>query len=533
MKSRLTRSLLAILVTNAVWLGLLLWSSTETLPVSVLVQPNQVIATVGGTILSAPATTSGNGVGFFLQGADPNVGMAWPATPIPVQPGPLDLPARLAAESSWTDVHLTAGNGIGVSVPACLATPPVPPEDPRSPTGQPCPAAWSGDWFRHPLGGVTTEQPGAIYFAPTVPLGDTYAVNATLLRPRNAAGLLVAATDGANGMLLYFRPENRDIVWYQLENGSLVGPVASAPYNAFNKTAVASVQDVLRQLLGGYPAALVIVLVMAALGAASPPRPLSRPSPPLQRGALWAGRGGRGVRPRGPGGGAAPLAASPRHRVATSLGPVPVSEILALLVALAGLALFLYVADALLERIPHVQDSVAYLFQAKTFALGRLWVATPPDPNSFMHEFIIMKDGRWFSKYPPGWPMVLALGVVAGAPWIVDPILGALSLYLLYRIGREVYGPTVGLLAAVLGLTAPFLIFLSGSLMAHTSGLFFTLLMVYGVIRLERGGSRVGWGLVTGAAFGMLFLVRPFSGVLVALPFVMLALVQIARSPGD
>ena len=210
-----------------------------------------------------------------------------------------------------------------------------------------------------------------------------------------------------------------------------------------------------------------------------------------------------------------------------------VADVGAFLVAVAGLALFLYVADVLLERIPHVQDSVAYLFQAKTFALGRLSVPIPPDPKSFTHEFIVMHDGQWFSKYPPGWPMVLALGVLAGAPWVVDPLLGALSLYLLYRIGREVYATPVGLLAAGLGLAAPFLIFLSGSLMAHTSGLFFTLLMVFGIVRLERGGRRVPWGIVTGVAFGMLFLVRPFSGLMVVVPFVVLALVEIARASVD
>ena len=113
---------------------------------------------------------------------------------------------------------------------------------------------------------MTTEQPGSLFLTPSVPLGDTYTVKATLLRPRNAVGILVDAPDGANGMFLYFRPEDRDIVWYQLRDGNLVGPVAAAPYNSFNKTAVSGAQDVVRELLGGYPAALLIVAVMLVLG---------------------------------------------------------------------------------------------------------------------------------------------------------------------------------------------------------------------------------------------------------------------------
>jgi len=639
---RVSRRVLAILAINLVWLGVIVWSSTETLPVSIEVRPNLVVATVGQTTVAAPASVSGNGVGLFLQGADPNPPVVWPTASTPTDSSLPTLVSRLAAESAWTNVQITASGGATTPVRSCVARSG---SNGQSTTGQSvsaattCPTVWYGDWFHLPLGGLTTEVPGALYLPSAGGSGGSYTIRADLLRPRNAAGLLVDAPDGANGMFLYFRPEDRDIVWYQLQNGQLNGPVASAPYHDFSKSTVASVQDVLRELLGGYPAALLIVLLtllLAAVEAAGSPVPgegkgrnaspgvlrpavsdrqASRPSPGSP---LLTGKGGvtgaevspvgnvfprslgenpgevvplasppppslngkSGSHPRGEPGlivhpedilevtSAVPLAAVDSASAAAPFpssdpnasavpGPLPggsgspgrlvtetgnrsfrlgevrsrLPDLLAVLLVLAGLGLFLYIADVLLQRIPHVQDSVAYLFQAKTFALGRLWVPLPPDPKSFTQEFIVMNGGRWFSKYPPGWPMVLALGVLAGAPWVVDPILGALSLYLLYQIGREAYGTTTGLLAAALGLTAPFLMFLSGSLMAHTSGLFFTLLMAYGVIRLERSRRRLGWGILIGVAFGMLFLVRPFSGLMVGLPFGLYALVQIIRAP--
>jgi hypothetical protein len=39
-----------------------------------------------------------------------------------------------------------------------------------------------------------------------------------------------------------------------------------------------------------------------------------------------------------------------------------------------------------------------------------------------------MRDERWFGKYPPGFPAVLALGVLAGAPWLVNPVAAALAV---------------------------------------------------------------------------------------------------------
>jgi hypothetical protein len=42
--------------------------------------------------------------------------------------------------------------------------------------------------------------------------------------------------------------------------------------------------------------------------------------------------------------------------------------------------------------------------------------------------------GRWCSLCPPGWPAILAVGVLLGAPWLVDPLLLGLSIVGVWRL---------------------------------------------------------------------------------------------------
>jgi len=52
----------------------------------------------------------------------------------------------------------------------------------------------------------------------------------------------------------------------------------------------------------------------------------------------------------------------------------------------------------LLEGIPHVQDSLTYLFQAKMMSRGWLVVLAPSLPEFFDQEFLMVRDGRWFGN---------------------------------------------------------------------------------------------------------------------------------------
>jgi hypothetical protein len=190
------------------------------------------------------------------------------------------------------------------------------------------------------------------------------------------------------------------------------------------------------------------------------------------------------------------------------------------------------------DHIPHVQDTVAQLFQAKLFAAGRLYLPSPPLPQFFdlMH---VINDGRWYSQYPPGHPLLLMLGVLVRAPWIINPLLGTMTVVTIYHLGREVYDEPTARLATLLACLSPFLIFMSSEFMNHSSALLFTSLFLLFFARSVRSPqfavrssqSPVLSSLLAGLCLGMVVLIRPFTALLIAVPFVVAALVMLSRSP--
>lgn len=161
-------------------------------------------------------------------------------------------------------------------------------------------------------------------------------------------------------------------------------------------------------------------------------------------------------------------------------------------------------------------------------ALGRLTVPTPAHPSSFWIPFVLDHQGRRFGKYPPGWPLVLALGVLVKTPWLVNPVLAALALYLVYHLGRTLYDPTTGLLAAALGLTSPLFLVLSGSYLSHLVTLVWLLIFTLWFVWTAQGRSRL-FGLGAGLALGMAFLTRSLTAAAYCAPFALYGLLQVVR----
>ncbi|MFN8522030.1 MAG: glycosyltransferase family 39 protein [Chloroflexota bacterium] len=207
--------------------------------------------------------------------------------------------------------------------------------------------------------------------------------------------------------------------------------------------------------------------------------------------------------------------------------PRPAAPLAAGVLAGVALALGVAMASGVLERIPHVQDDVTYLFQAEIFAAGRMAAPAPASPQFFEQEFILARGGEWFGKYSPGQPLLLALGVLAGAPWLVSPVLAAGAAYLLMLTSLRMYGPLTMLVTGLILVAAPFFIVMSGTMMSHPASLFWLALLLYVVTR-ARQGSAAGWWLIAGAAAGMALITRGLTGVAVSAPL-LLALVWANR----
>ena len=206
---------------------------------------------------------------------------------------------------------------------------------------------------------------------------------------------------------------------------------------------------------------------------------------------------------------AALVTVSPPER--TLRGFNPILPALVVLVASAMLAWFGF------ERLPHVEDEAVYLFQAQTLAQGALSVTAPPEALRPGLDFYLMdiQDGQWFSTTAPGWPAVLALGILLGVPWLVNPFLGMLSVLLAHRIALRLAGKTQADVLILLMATSPWFLGASASLMPHGTTIFFTL-ACWWLLLLPPKSQRamlIRAGLA-GLAMGWVFVTRQLDGAM-------------------
>ncbi len=172
-----------------------------------------------------------------------------------------------------------------------------------------------------------------------------------------------------------------------------------------------------------------------------------------------------------------------------------------------------YAAVVLFDRAPHILDAVSYYFQAKLFASGRLAAPAPPLKEAFPTPFFVAHDGKWFSQYTPGTSLLLAVGFLLKVPWLVEPVLAAATVLVLFAIGRRHYGTNVALLATVLISTSPFLWLLAGSFMSHVPSTFFATIFLYAATRyLEKPARR--WVVGGALALGCSLMIREATAVL-------------------
>lgn len=177
------------------------------------------------------------------------------------------------------------------------------------------------------------------------------------------------------------------------------------------------------------------------------------------------------------------------------------------------------------DGVPGFTDSCAYMFQARLFAQGSLSAPLPPEPDFFEAPNVLVKD-KWYSQYPPGHPILLALGVLLGIPWAINPILGALTIVCIYLLAKELYGDGIAKLSAVLASTSGFFLLMSSEFMAHSSTLFFlTLAFLSFVWMIKRKRPPIS-AFVCGTCLGVALLCRPYTTFWVCIPMGIAAIVE-------
>ncbi len=191
-------------------------------------------------------------------------------------------------------------------------------------------------------------------------------------------------------------------------------------------------------------------------------------------------------------------------------------------IVLATIALVGYsiAAKVLYSGVALHLDEIAQLIQARIFADGQLYRDVAQYPEFFSLQHIVEADGKWFSQFPPGWPLMMTPFVLLGVGWLSGPVWTSLSVLVFWGIARHVTATAAQALAAVLlFMAAPFVVFMGSSHMNHVGALFWFLCAIYALIRLQQAAAtNVRWSLLLGLSLGALATVRPLDAAAAALP---------------
>jgi hypothetical protein len=179
-------------------------------------------------------------------------------------------------------------------------------------------------------------------------------------------------------------------------------------------------------------------------------------------------------------------------------------------------ALIIYTAQVTLRNFQNSGDEYAYWVSATLFSQGRM-SAPPWEPRESFALYHTLNDDKFYGKYAPGWPFVLSLGMRAGLENLVNPLLGLLTLVVIYQLGRETYSPGVAALALATTLANPFIVLNSASYYSHPSGLFALTVCTLFTLRCVRQPDAHVPYVLAGAFAGLALLIRPYTALAVSI----------------
>lgn len=165
-----------------------------------------------------------------------------------------------------------------------------------------------------------------------------------------------------------------------------------------------------------------------------------------------------------------------------------------------------------LDAFPYSGDEYSLALQAELFAKGML-KATAPEHLEWLRVDHVVIDAFVRSKYPPGGPALVAIGARYGLAWIVTPIEGAVTLAIVWHTIRRFLGERPALVGLVTLGTAPLFMFDAASFYMHTPTVLF---LAIGFAAIAQWTKSDGWLplVLTGAALGCAFLIRPIDALL-------------------
>lgn len=214
---------------------------------------------------------------------------------------------------------------------------------------------------------------------------------------------------------------------------------------------------------------------------------------------------------------------------------MPRQNILAISLSILTIFITYWFSDSVYEQIAHVEDEFAYIWQAQVFAKGQAYISSPPHPDQLVVPFVVDYNGIRFSKYPPGWSLLLSIGVLVNLTSWINPILAGLSIWLTFRLGQKIFNAGIALLASFLLLTSPFFLLNSGAFLSHPFSLVLSLTLTlawFDLFVTKEKDTTPDWIkiIIAGCSLGLLAITRPLTALGVAFPFFIHGIINLIRS---
>ncbi len=221
-----------------------------------------------------------------------------------------------------------------------------------------------------------------------------------------------------------------------------------------------------------------------------------------------------------------------RDGLGASLGRIPLSETrVSLMAALLALPLYAGISLFIFEGRPNIIDELTLIWQAQQLVQGRLWVPTTELPEFFSSMLVVNDGPRTYGQYPAGATLLLALGFLLNAPWLIGPLCGAITVGLWHRtltVIREPRPIAVG--ATAIFALAPMTAFIAGTYLNHVPVLMFLMLGMLGMAAIV-SGRRTDWlaGAAVGLGFGCAATIRVVEAISFAVPAAIVLVIFVMR----
>ncbi len=172
-------------------------------------------------------------------------------------------------------------------------------------------------------------------------------------------------------------------------------------------------------------------------------------------------------------------------------------------------------------------DETAYLVQARIFAGGHFTAPGRPLPE-FFEQLHVLVTPVLAAKYPPGHSLLLTIGTLLHAPWLVPLLLVGLSGSLVFALSARIGGAQTGVLAWTIWLLAPIDLRYQPTFLSNVST---TTLWLVGWWALDRWWTsrRTGHLVPVAAGVAWCLITRPLTGMAYLLPVALVVGLRVRR----